>query len=502
MQPAKAICSSAMGEGVKQSARWDQGFPLTEAQRRAATHEGGPLIVLAGPGSGKTRTLVARAACLAAPVSRGGKGVDPSSILAVTFTVKAAEQLRERLLELAGFQAAERIKASTFHSFGRSIVLRFGDTLDLPASLTVMDSAMRKEALRDAIRQTGALADRAREGFDRLAQEMDDFITAAKRHALDAAACAEGLKQWRASIYADSEAAEAEEAAWRRCSARCAVYKAYEALTLARGWISLEDYMLLAVRILRRSEDVRALVRSDIRHIIVDEFQDVNRSQLELLSLLAPQEDADICVVGDDDQAIYGFRGAEPQAFERFAERWPKHATIKLEANFRSAEAIVRAGDVIISNAATRFDPEKRIHAATPAERMAVGAEPLRETGQLQGVYVDAAADLGEAAALAALVEKQRRPDLPWSSIAVLARNSGNVERAQLALELRGVPCAVAHTSKPVEHPQVKTLIAWLRLAADPADEHHTQRALYEPPLAVEGERIVQWRRAWRSDGA
>jgi len=503
VQPAKAICSSAMGEETQAPKGWDEGFPLTEAQRRAATHEGGPLIVLAGPGSGKTRTLIARAACLAAPASRGGKGVDPSSILAVTFTVKAAEQLRERLLQLLGFQTAERIRASTFHSFGRSIVRRFGDALDLPATLTVMDSAMRKEALREAMRQTDALADRAREGFDRLAQEMDDFITAAKRHALDAAACAEGLKTWRASIYADPEAAEAEDAAWRRCSARCAVYNAYEALTLARGWISLEDYMLLAVRILRSSEDARALVRSDIRHIIVDEFQDVNRSQIELLSLLAPQEDADICVVGDDDQAIYGFRGAEPQAFERFATRWPRHATIRLEANFRSAETIVRVSEHIVKKAQRRFAPEKRNRAATAEERRSVGAEPLADPrGAVQGVYVDAAADLGEAAALAALAEKRRRPDLPWSSIAVLARNSGNVERAQLALELRGVPCAVAHAAKPAEHRQVKTLIAWLRLAADPADEHHTQRALYEPPLAVEGERIVQWRRAWRSDGA
>lgn len=273
---------------------------LDPDQRKAAEVVHGPLMIVAGPGSGKTRTLTHRIAHLVAD-----HGIAAAACLAITFTRRAAFEMRERLAALLP-GAGERIPIHTFHSLALSILKEHANAAGLHRGFRVADEAERVAALAEAL---GASEARAR--------RLLRVISIAKR-----------------TGQSDGELAEATAA--------------YERTLALRNWIDFDDLVALALRVLSSEPGVGAQYRDRYRWISVDEFQDVDAQQYALVRLLAPAG-ANLCVIGDADQAIYAFRGADASCFHRFKEDYPGAAIVQLARNYRSSGTIVRAAAQVIT---------------------------------------------------------------------------------------------------------------------------------------------------------
>ncbi len=282
---------------------------LDPEQRAAAEAVEGPVLIVAGPGTGKTRTLTHRLAHLVANC-----GVPPQACLALTFSRRAAEEMRQRLARLVPDKAAE-IPVMTFHAFGLELVTKYASVLGLPASVRLASPEERLALVIPALAATEAAG---RQLLARLSQ--------AKRAALGT-----GLSAGHAT-------AAAEPASPRIGPALAA----YHRLMAERGWLDFDDLILLSVRLLAEHPDIRDQLRARYPWISIDEYQDLDAGQYRLVKLLVPP-DGNVCAIGDPDQAIYGFRGAEVGFFQRFREDFPGVRVFQLSRNYRSTQAIVDA---------------------------------------------------------------------------------------------------------------------------------------------------------------
>ncbi|HEY6001342.1 MAG TPA: UvrD-helicase domain-containing protein, partial [Anaeromyxobacter sp.] len=264
---------------------------LNPAQREAVTHGEGPLLVLAGAGSGKTRVIVHRIAWLMQ------RGVRPDSILAVTFTNKAAGEMRERVTALAGAAAVD-VAVSTFHAFGLSLLKEEHEAAGLPRRFGLCDAGDQLALVKRCMREV-KVDDRS---FD--AHRVLSIVSRAKN---------EGKKRIR-----PREAGQGDD----YDLVASEVFPRYERALRAQRSVDFDDLIALPVAMLSRDEDLRRRVSRRLRHVLVDEYQDTNVAQLELLKLLAG-EARSVCAVGDDDQAIYGWRGAEVRNILRFERHFP-----------------------------------------------------------------------------------------------------------------------------------------------------------------------------------
>lgn len=473
---------------------------LNDEQRDAVLHDDGPLSVLAGPGSGKTRVIIHRIARLIAPRDEGGLAATPESVLALAFTIKSANEMRSRLAAMVGVGPSERVALSTCHAFGRRIVKRFGDRLGYPWETHVADSAERVRLLRDILARRKLFEDRAAEGRDAIARLADGRIhrfrtegitperllawTRERRHALETDA--HGL---------DGLAMDAERAVLAEYEQLASVYDLFEQECRARGWLTLDEYLTLPLRLLDERDDARAMLRNECRHIVVDEFQDWSPVQISLIERLAPRgANHDLCVVGDDDQAIYGFRGADDRAFERFERAYPAHRRVALVRNYRSAKPILDVANRIMQAAAPgdRFAPEK---ALVPC------AEHPDAPARVEGLILADDPHAGVVIAAAIRAERARRPDTPWSAFAVIARTNGEAERAALELEACGIPSHVQRSPDVFHELAVQDLFSWLRLLTGSADAGDTQRVLLRPPVSLPHDTLREWERLRRADG-
>ncbi|MDP1663416.1 MAG: ATP-dependent DNA helicase, partial [Phycisphaerales bacterium] len=229
-------------------------------------------------------------------------------------------------------------------------------------------------------------------------------------------------------------------------------------------------------------------VRAELRHAVVDEFQDVNEATIVLLEQVFPASATpDLCIVGDDDQAIYGFRGADDRAFGKFAARWPGAAVIKLEENYRSQPPIIAVANSTIAAAAERFDPTKTVRRA---DRFADEPSPAG-TGV---VIVESAryGDNGEPIAAMILAERQKNPAVRWKDFAVVARGHSELDKVSLALEAEGIPVVRRRERSALTDQGVKDLMAWCRVLVNPRDTEHARRLLLRPPVAFNGPRVIR----------
>ena len=332
---------------------------LNASQLEAVRWKGGPLIVLAGPGTGKTRVIAHRVRWLVE------QGATPESIVAVTYTVKAAHQLRERLTESLGPERADRVNVHTFHGLGMRLLRRFGDVLGLPASPDLIDSAQSKRMLRELVNEHRLFPEAIASGRDAAIERAATVMGVLEDHAVDPAEALSRAETWalRAREIKD-EAGQAELARAEEFRGQAKLYDLYDKARRRRGWLSYGDLITLPIRLLAKDGRAAMICRGEFKHFIVDEFQDSNPAQLALLRQLAPSKSADVCVVGDDDQSIYAFRGADDRAFEHFRRAWPSAGEVRLSENYRSAPGIVAATNRIISLAPHRFAPDKTITAA------------------------------------------------------------------------------------------------------------------------------------------
>ncbi len=491
--PAAADAATEAEPEINMESEPDFLNDLDEAQRQAVLHDDGPLVVLAGPGAGKTRVIVHRLARLLAPREQGGAGAEPESILAIAFTINSAEEMRERLAELIDPRIARRVRLSTAHAYGRSLVRRFGDMLPLGAEDHIMDTAQRKRMLRELMIEHGIFDNRRAEGRDRLIPEITTFIKdCANADVLpdDAVAWLDRERQRIASV-ADPVEAEGEQALVERYAQLVKCFQVYEERRLSDGALTLDDYIALPLRILRGNTAVASIIRSEIKHVVVDEFQDWNPAQIELLAALAPgggSSSPDMCIVGDDDQAIYGFRGADVRAFQRFASHYPSHKTLRLTRNYRSAPVIINASNAIIAKIDDRFAEDKQ--SEPDPDRIA----PTCESPESVEAYaLDDWRSQGSLIA-ALILADQAKTKRPFSEYAVLVRSNSDLVGVADALDLSGIPFSAIDRASILEEPAVRRLLNWIALLASPRENVWAQQLLTAPPFSIPADRVSLWR--------
>lgn len=410
---------------------------LNAAQREAVEHAEGPLLVIAGAGSGKTRVLTTRIARL---IDRDG--VPPDAILAVTFTNKAAGEMRERIGRLLG-RAPGGMWIGTFHGIGARILRAHAALVGRTAEYTIYDEADTLAVIKRLMERLGIdirmFAPKALLGE----------ISSAKNALVDPAECATLARTPLAKAAAQ-------------------VYAELESTLRAANAVSFDDLLVLPVHLLRAHADVRERFARRFRHVLVDEYQDTNRAQYEFVRLVASAH-GNVAVVGDDDQAIYGWRGADIRNILDFERDFPAALVVRLEENYRSTQPILAlANDVIAANEARRG---KTLRATRP------GGEPV--------TLLECADDRDEAEAVATAIRDWRASRGALRDCAVLYRTNAQSRVMEEAMRREGLPYRLVGAVRFYERREIKDLVAWLRLIANPADDEAFRRAVGAPKRGV-----------------
>jgi DNA helicase-2/ATP-dependent DNA helicase PcrA len=460
----------------------ESGFPLNAEQRAAVEHGEGPLLVVAGAGTGKTRVITERIRNLL----ESNPGLAGESILGLTFTIKAAAEMKYRVLQAAG-ERAEAVWLGTFHSFCLEKILQAANQEIQPLEDIDHQILLRRNIAELGLEIFRRLAEPAeflkdfQQFFSRCQDELvtpDDY----QRHVEELRRAYEARK---AALDPDARAIAQEDLARQEELAR--VYRTSERLLRDRNLCTFGGQLSQAVDLLRADAALLERMRAQYRYILVDEFQDTNIAQLELLWLLAGER-GNIFAVGDDDQAIYRFRGASFGSFTIFLQRFcgvksaeresAKRHLVPLSQNYRSTERILRvAGEVIRHNEKSRLLPPKELTTQNS------GGEKVRvvEFGRFEEEAFWVASEIGRLHAAGA----------PWKSFAVLYRK--HTHRAQLldALRRGNIPFVIRKFSI-LPSTLVRDLLAWLKAIAVPADNVACARVLAAPYWELEPRDLVR----------
>ncbi|MHB8673674.1 MAG: ATP-dependent helicase [Candidatus Limnocylindrales bacterium] len=449
------IASTAAGHGEGLGGLLDG---LNAEQRRAVTHDRGPLLVVAGAGTGKTEVITRRIAWLIA--TRRAK---PSEILALTFTDKAADEMAVRVDQLVPYGYTDTA-ISTFHAFGDRLVREFALEAGLSSDIRVLSRADVVVFLRE--RLFGFDLDRYRPLGDptRFLDALAGHFSRCKDEDISPARylgyARQRVHDARVAATSGDEGAAAELEAAERQLELALAFERYQELLGAAGYLDFGDQVALALRVLRDSASVRARVQARFRYILVDEFQDTNRAQAALVGLLADRHH-DITVVGDDDQSIYRFRGAAISNILEFRERHRRARLVVLRRNYRSRAPILDASYRLIrhnypdrlevrAGIAKRLRPERRTHGARPVrvESFATGSD--------------------EADWVAAEIRRRIVAGARPRDHAVLVRTNAMADPVVRALDAAGIPWRFSGTSGLYARPEVRLLLSALRAIADP----------------------------------
>ncbi|HEV2764158.1 MAG TPA: UvrD-helicase domain-containing protein [Pyrinomonadaceae bacterium] len=411
---------------------------LNERQREAVAASEGPLLILAGAGSGKTRVITVRIAYLIAE-----RGVAPHNILAVTFTNKAAQEMRERVQKLlAGQRLTSAPLVSTFHSLCVRVLRQHIEKLQegYTRSFTIYDQDDSTRVVKAAIKDLG---------YDdqRLApRQTQSAISHAKNSGLDAA----------------DFAARVEHGDERR-AAIARVFRLYEERLASNNALDFDDLLIKTVRLLRKSEEVRALYNERFRYILVDEYQDTNALQFALIRLLTERQQ-NICVVGDENQSVYRWRGADISNILNFEQEYPDAEVVRLEQNYRSTQNILDAAGAVIRNNVERKD--KTLWTSNPA-------------GSLLRYYQALDAD-AEARFVAAKIGEHMSEE-PNLRAAVLYRTNAQSRVFEEALRRALLPYNIVGGFSFYERAEVRDIVAYLKLALNPHDSVALMRVINSP---------------------
>jgi DNA helicase-2/ATP-dependent DNA helicase PcrA len=416
---------------------------LNPPQREAAGHQGGPLLILAGAGSGKTRVITFRIAHLIA------QGVPPSAICAVTFTNKAAEEMRERVAHLLPDpKIARELTMGTFHALGLQILRTERKALGLPRGFAIYDQSDQMGVLREAMRAVREIGRDGERRFD--AKAVMARISLAK------------------NTFVSPEDYRPKNAADEYDNITAEVYPRYQEMLRACAAFDFDDLIVEPVRLFEKHHDVERRWATKFRFVMVDEYQDTNRAQLRLVQHLVADHH-NLVVVGDDDQSIYSWRGADPTNILGFAQTFPGAKVVKLEQNYRSTKTILAAANAVIANNTVRHGKVLwSQHAAGEAIVHAVAP-----TVEVEAQWV--------AREIRALQKEGRR----FSDIAIMYRS--NIQAKALEEELRSndVPYKMYGGQQFFERKEVKDVIAYLRVALNPRDELGLRRVLNYPARGI-----------------
>ncbi len=424
---------------------------LNAAQRSAVEKTEGPLLIVAGAGSGKTKVLTCRIANIIAG------GVAPSRILALTFTKKAAGEMKERIAALVGSREATRLWMGTFHAIFVRFLREYADLLGYPKSFTIYDSADTKASITKCLKELG-IDDKSYKP-----SAVASRISKAKNDLLTAAAYA------RNQIYKD------EDFSCKR--PRIAeIYALYAAKAKASGAMDFDDILLNTNILFRDHPEALEAIRSRFSHILVDEYQDTNYAQYLILKKLSLSH-RNICVVGDDSQSIYGFRGARIENILNFQKDYPEAQVIRLEQNYRSTQTIVDAANSLI-------DKNKNRLKKVCYSKDAVGDKIH---------VINAASDFEEGFSIASSIKSAIfRHKAPYSDFAVLYRTNAQSRVIEEALRKLNLPCRVVSGTSFFERAEVKDMVAYFRLVINPRDNEAFRRTVNLPARGI-GETSVSY---------
>jgi DNA helicase-2/ATP-dependent DNA helicase PcrA len=413
---------------------------LNPEQLAAVTHDGGPQLVIAGAGSGKTRVITYRIAWLIAE-----KEVEPWRIAAVTFTNKAADEMRGRVLDLVGGNAS--VFVGTFHRFCVRLLRRYGDRVGLQSDFAIVDAPDQLRLIKAALNAE----DLDEQTFQ--PRSVQGRISAAKNRLLTPAAFERGAED-----FFDRHVA--------------AVYRRYQAELRRAGGVDFDDLIALAVRLLRDEADIGQRVRGRFRHLLVDEFQDTNAAQLELIRNLVLDPDGSVSgltAVGDEDQSIYGWRGAEIDNLLRFERHFPGARVRKLERNYRSTQNILDASGAVIAR-----NEERR------------GKTLWTDTGAGDPLQLFFAADQeDEARWVVRQVGELRANGFEFGEMAVLVRTNAQTRAIEDQMLRSEVPYCLVAGVRFYERAEVKDLAAYLRVINNPRDNLSLRRILNQPRRGI-----------------
>jgi ATP-dependent DNA helicase Rep len=435
--------------------------PLNNAQMEAVHYLGGPCLVLAGAGSGKTRVIVHKIARLLQA------GYAPGQIAAITFTNKAAQEMRERAKELVGPRAAKPLVVSTFHALGVRLLRTEGERLGLKEQFSILDSDDVLGVLKDA----GGSSDNAQ------ARRWQWAISLWKNQGLDS----------------DQAAAAAADEDQRVAAV---VMKRYEERLAAYQAVDFDDLILLPQKLLQRDAEVRAKWQDTLRYVLVDEYQDTNAIQYEMLKSLAGER-ALFTAVGDDDQSIYGWRGATIDNLKRLPQDYPRLKVIPLEQNYRSTGSILRAANAVIANNPKLF--EKKLWSELGDGDPVRVVECDNEEHEAERIVARIQSLRGGGGAL----DSAGRPADPvnFKDFAVLYRANHQARVFEKALRKANIPYKVSGGQSFFDRTEIKDLCAWLRLLVNNDDDPAFLRAVTTPKrgighqtLTTLGEFATRWK--------
>ncbi len=421
---------------------------LNPPQRRAVEHGSGPLLVLAGAGSGKTKVLTSRIGYLVAT-----DVVAPEGVLAITFTNKAAREMKERLAGSLGGMVQD-MWVSTFHSACVRILRPHADRVGLSRRFTILSEDDGKRLLRDVADDLNIDVKLVPPGGTKA------FISNAKNRLVD-------------PRQASLESSDA------RSNAHARAYAEYQRRMVAADCVDFDDLLVHVVTLLTQHDDVRRQLQAQFPQVLVDEYQDTNRAQSVIVEQLASGH-RNLCCVGDGDQSIYGFRAADVGNILHFTRTYPDATTVLLEQNFRSTGTILAAANAVIAHNASR--PDKQLWTAA---------------GDGEPITLRAAEDESDEASwladeVATLVGSGSRP----GDIAVLCRAKTLIRPIEAEIVRRGIPCRTVGGTPFFERREIRDLLAYLRLVVNPNDELSFRRCVNVPRRSV-GDATVKRIRAF-----
>jgi ATP-dependent DNA helicase Rep len=434
---------------------------LNPAQLEAVHHLGGPCLVLAGAGSGKTRVITHKIARLLQA------GYAPGQIAAITFTNKAAQEMRERAKALVGPRAAKHLVVSTFHSLGVRILRAEFEKIGLKQQFSILDS----DDVLGVLKEAGASSDNA------LARRWQWTISLWKNQGLDSA-----------GVVPANEDERVAQRVMQRYEERLAAYQA----------VDFDDLIGLPHRLLQRDPEVRARWQDTLRYLLVDEYQDTNAIQYEMLKSLAGER-ALFTAVGDDDQSIYGWRGATIDNLKRLPQEYPALKVIALEQNYRSTGNILRAANMVIGHNPKLF--EKKLWSAFGDGEPVRVLECDNEEHEAERLVARFQALRGGTTAAASGASPAGAAAVEFKDFAVLYRANHQARVFEKALRKANIPYRVSGGQSFFDRAEIKDLCAWLRLIVNNDDDPAFLRAVTTPKrgighqtLASLGEFAGRWR--------
>jgi DNA helicase-2/ATP-dependent DNA helicase PcrA len=419
---------------------------LNERQREAVSAEPGPLLVLAGAGSGKTRVLTHRIAWVCEV-----NGLSPFSVLAVTFTNKAAAEMRARVEALLGISAAA-MWVGTFHGLAHRMLRLHYEAAGLPQNFQILDSDDQLRMVKRAVRQLDL--DEARWP----PKQAQWYINNNKDEGLRAAHIDAGQDPIQQQLLE--------------------IYKLYEELCHRAGVVDFAELLLRTLELIRDHDDIRGHYQRRFQHILVDEFQDTNAIQYAWLRLMAG-ENTPVFVVGDDDQSIYGWRGARIENIHHFEKDFKNTRVIRLEQNYRSTGTILKAANALIDNNRARLGKELWTQSSD--------GEPI--------LYYSAYNEKDEARFVVERIESWVAEGRSRSEVAVLYRSNAQSRQFEETLVARGVPYRVYGGLRFFERAEIKDTLAYLRMISSPSADTAFERTVNHPPRGI-GQKTIDEIRA------